>query len=60
MKIIRIDKYNGKEEKISDELVARLFTEEQFENLKKGIPQYTFGFVYQLDLEDKGSDYGTK
>ena len=60
MKIIRIDRYNGKEGQIDKESIARLFTEEQFENLKKGIPQYTFGFVYQLDSEDKESDYGAK
>ena len=60
MKIIRIDRYNGKEEEMDGKLVVKLFPEEQFENLKKGIPQYTFSFVYQLDTEDKESDCAAK
>lgn len=31
MKIIRIDRYNGKEEQIDKESIVRLFTEEQYD-----------------------------
>lgn len=57
MKIIRIDRFTGKEEEVG-ESIAVIFTEEQFTNLKKGFPQYTFNFVYQLDSKNKETDYG--
>lgn len=53
MKIIRIDRVTGKEETINNSYVSALFTDEQYKDLILGIPQYTFGFVYQLDSENK-------
>ena len=60
MKIIRIDRFNGKEEIVNNIHAYTIFTDEQYRDLILGIPQYTFGFVYQLDSEDKGPGYGTK
>ena len=60
MKIIRIDRYNGKEEIVNNIHDYTIFTDEQYRDLILGCPQYTFLFVYQLDSEDKESDYGTK
>ena len=58
MKIIRIDRFTGKEEVINNKHIETLFTVEQYEDLLKGIPQTTFSFTYQLDTEIKESDYG--
>lgn len=60
MKIIRIDRFTGKEEIINNIHVSSIFTDEQYRNLILGIPQHTFNFVYQLDAENKESDRGTK
>lgn len=60
MKIIRIDRLTGKEEMINSIHVSSIFTDEQYRNLILGIPQYTCGFVYQLDSENKESDHGTR
>ena len=60
MKIIRIDRYNGKEEVVNNIHVCTIFTNEQYRDLILGVPQYTFGFVYQLDTEDKEYGYGTE
>ena len=61
MKIIRIDRFTGKEEIVPETFAKEVFTNpEQLKSLLSGIPQDTFGFVYQLDLEDKESDYGTE
>ena len=58
MKIIRIDRFSGKEETINNKFAEALFTKEQYKNLIEDIPQTTFGFVYQLDTDNKESDYG--
>lgn len=60
MKIIRIDKFTGEEEIVNNIHASSIFTDEQYRDLILGCPQYTFLFVYQLDSEDKESDYGTK
>ena len=59
MKIIRIDRFNGKEETISTEFAKTIFTNpKQLESLLASIPQATCGFIYQLDTENKESDCG--
>lgn len=62
MKIIRIDRFTGEEEIVNNIHASSIFTDEQYKNLISGIPQHTFNFVYQLDLdtENRESDYGAK
>lgn len=60
MKIIRIDRFTGREEEVNNIHVLSIFTDEQYRNLILGIPQYICGFVYQLDSENKKSNYGTE